>query len=217
MRGRRCRSRSSMARGRSMTSCSMILPRGATAWCAKGASSTLSFSAGKVGEFDYYCSVAGHRAAGMEGRIQVMPGAREAMAEMAPRDHPRSGGSAGSSGARAAARGEGRPVDAGTLGRARHQVRLPVLDLQRPACPAPSCACAWATWWRCASPTRRTADDPLGGFPRRHRAGRRCRIHPDRPRRCQDGQLPRARSPASMSITAPRRALPTTSPMACMA
>lgn len=51
---------------------------------AKGASSTLSFSADKVGEFDYYCSVAGHRAAGMEGRIQVMPGARGAMAEMAP-------------------------------------------------------------------------------------------------------------------------------------
>jgi nitrite reductase (NO-forming) len=51
---------------------------------AKGASSTLSFSADKVGEFDYCCSVAGHRAAGMEGRIQVMPGARGAMAEMAP-------------------------------------------------------------------------------------------------------------------------------------
>jgi nitrite reductase (NO-forming) len=51
---------------------------------AKGASSTLAFSASKVGEFIYYCSVPGHRAAGMEGRIQVMPGARDEMQSMAP-------------------------------------------------------------------------------------------------------------------------------------
>lgn len=51
---------------------------------ARGASSTLAFSADKVGEFIYYCSVAGHRAAGMEGRIQVMPGARSEMQAMAP-------------------------------------------------------------------------------------------------------------------------------------
>jgi nitrite reductase (NO-forming) len=51
---------------------------------ARGASSTLAFSADKVGEFVYYCSVAGHRAAGMEGRIQVMPGARAEMEAMAP-------------------------------------------------------------------------------------------------------------------------------------
>ncbi len=51
---------------------------------ARGASSTLAFSADKVGEFIYYCSVPGHRAAGMEGRIQVMPGARAEMEAMAP-------------------------------------------------------------------------------------------------------------------------------------
>lgn len=51
---------------------------------ARGASSTLSFSADKVGEFIYFCSVAGHRAAGMEGRIQVMPGPRGEMQSMAP-------------------------------------------------------------------------------------------------------------------------------------
>ncbi len=46
----------------------------------KNASSTFSFTASKVGEFAYFCSIAGHRLAGMEGLIQVMPGPREAMA-----------------------------------------------------------------------------------------------------------------------------------------
>ncbi|MCP8894427.1 nitrite reductase, copper-containing [Shinella daejeonensis] len=45
----------------------------------KNASSTFSFVANKVGEFAYFCSIAGHRAAGMEGLIQVMPGPRETM------------------------------------------------------------------------------------------------------------------------------------------
>jgi nitrite reductase (NO-forming) len=45
----------------------------------KNASSTFSFVASKVGEFAYYCSIAGHRAAGMEGIIHVMPGPRAAM------------------------------------------------------------------------------------------------------------------------------------------
>ena len=45
----------------------------------KNASSTFSFTAQKPGEFAYYCSIAGHRLAGMEGLIQVMAGPREAM------------------------------------------------------------------------------------------------------------------------------------------
>ncbi len=45
----------------------------------KNASSTFSFIANKVGEFAYFCSIAGHRAAGMEGVIQVMPGPRSDM------------------------------------------------------------------------------------------------------------------------------------------
>jgi nitrite reductase (NO-forming) len=44
----------------------------------KGASSTVSFTADKNGEFIYYCAVAGHRQAGMEGRILVIPGPRQA-------------------------------------------------------------------------------------------------------------------------------------------
>ena len=49
----------------------------------KNASSTFSFTATKIGEFAYFCSIAGHRQAGMEGLIQVMPGPREAMASEA--------------------------------------------------------------------------------------------------------------------------------------
>ena len=50
----------------------------------KNASSSLSFTANKTGEFVYYCSVPGHRQAGMEGRIQVMPGPRAPVAVSAP-------------------------------------------------------------------------------------------------------------------------------------
>jgi nitrite reductase (NO-forming) len=50
----------------------------------KGASSTMSFSAAKTGEFFYYCSIPGHRQAGMQGRLQVLPGARTASASTAP-------------------------------------------------------------------------------------------------------------------------------------
>ena len=44
----------------------------------RGASSAVTFTASKTGEFAYYCSAAGHREAGMEGRIRVLPGPRAA-------------------------------------------------------------------------------------------------------------------------------------------
>jgi nitrite reductase (NO-forming) len=44
----------------------------------KGASSTMVFTADRPGEFVYFCSIPGHRQAGMEGRVRVMPGARAA-------------------------------------------------------------------------------------------------------------------------------------------
>ena len=50
----------------------------------KGASSTMSFTADKTGEFWYHCSVPGHREAGMEGRVQVLPGSRAAAPATAP-------------------------------------------------------------------------------------------------------------------------------------
>jgi nitrite reductase (NO-forming) len=46
----------------------------------RNASATISFAANRVGEFAYLCSLSGHREAGMEGLVQVMPGARDAMA-----------------------------------------------------------------------------------------------------------------------------------------
>ena len=42
----------------------------------KDASSILSFTADRPGDTVYYCSVPGHREAGMEGHIEVLPGAR---------------------------------------------------------------------------------------------------------------------------------------------
>src|SRR5690606_11157917 len=45
----------------------------------RNASTTISFIATKVGEFTYFCSIAGHRAAGMEGLVHVMAGPRSEM------------------------------------------------------------------------------------------------------------------------------------------
>ena len=50
----------------------------------KGASSTMAFTADRTGEFVYFCSVPGHREAGMQGRIQVVPGPRAATVATAP-------------------------------------------------------------------------------------------------------------------------------------
>lgn len=50
----------------------------------KGASGTISFIADKTGVFAYYCSVPGHREAGMEGRLRVDPGRRTGPAPIAP-------------------------------------------------------------------------------------------------------------------------------------
>ncbi|HMN73317.1 MAG TPA: copper-containing nitrite reductase [Rhodoblastus sp.] len=49
----------------------------------KGASSSLAFLADRTGEFVYFCSIPGHREAGMEGRIQVAPGPRAAVPPLA--------------------------------------------------------------------------------------------------------------------------------------
>jgi len=50
----------------------------------KGASSIMSFTADRTGEFVYFCSVPGHRESGMQGRIQVEPGPRAAGVATAP-------------------------------------------------------------------------------------------------------------------------------------
>ena len=50
----------------------------------RGASSIVSFTADRTGEFAYFCSVPGHRESGMQGRIQVAPGPRTAAVATAP-------------------------------------------------------------------------------------------------------------------------------------
>jgi nitrite reductase (NO-forming) len=50
----------------------------------KGASTSISFMADKVGVFAYYCSIAGHREAGMQGRLRVVAGPRTGPAPPAP-------------------------------------------------------------------------------------------------------------------------------------
>ncbi|MGJ0507680.1 MAG: multicopper oxidase domain-containing protein [Methylocystis sp.] len=50
----------------------------------KGAGATVSFLADKVGTFSYFCSVAGHREAGMQGKVTVEPGPRAAVRQIAP-------------------------------------------------------------------------------------------------------------------------------------
>ena len=49
----------------------------------KGASSVTVFRAGKAGEFDYFCSLPGHRQAGMAGKI-VVGGGKPAVAAVPP-------------------------------------------------------------------------------------------------------------------------------------
>lgn len=49
----------------------------------KGASATISFVADKTGVFAYYCSVPGHREAGMQGQLKVEPGPRAGAAPLA--------------------------------------------------------------------------------------------------------------------------------------
>ena len=44
----------------------------------KNASATIAFTASKAGEFTYFCTIAGHRQAGMEGLIRVVAGPRTA-------------------------------------------------------------------------------------------------------------------------------------------
>src|SRR5215831_15130121 len=178
---------------------------------AIGASSTLAFTADKTGEFIYFCSIAGHREAGMEGRIQVTPGTRATIATIAPeivRD----------------------PTDLPSPIRARPPstwrrssskgswtTRPPTISGHSTArYRAPSSACASATRSRSISKTTRPASCTTRSIsmppPVRAAAPNSPRPSRDRRRWSRSKRLFRVCS----FITAPRRACPITSPTACM-
>ena len=123
----------------------------------KGASSAVTFTASKTGEFAYYCSAPGHREAGMQGRIQVGPGPRAAAVATAadvsrdPTDLP------APIGARRAAdrpRGSAR----GRSFRANWPTRPhTITGLSTAKCRVRCFACASATRSRCTSRTTKTA------------------------------------------------------------
>jgi nitrite reductase (NO-forming) len=114
----------------------------------KNASSIFSFVASKVGEFDYYCSIPGHRQAGMQGLIQVMPGSRAEMQSSAaditrdPADLPPPIGARQPQTVR---------VDLETVeSRGNWTTRQPIpTGHSTERCPVPSCASASATRSRC--------------------------------------------------------------------
>ena len=145
----------------------------------KAASSTMSFTADRTGEFIYYCSVPGHREAGMQGRIQVAPGPGTAAAATAPdivrdpTDLP------GPLHARAS---QVVRVDLDTVervGQLDDKNSIQLLDLQRQgARPIPARA---RRRYRRGAPQKpqRQCDGAFGGFSCSDRSGRRCDVHPD--------------------------------------
>ena len=182
----------------------------------KGASTTIAFRAGKSGDFVYFCSVPGHRAAGMEGQFIVTPKPPaqvevEADISRDPADLPPPIGKRDPQTVRVdllSGRG-GRPS------RGRHHVRL--LDLQRARAGAVHPGAGRRHDRHSPEELGRQLDDPLGRLPRGDRPRRRRGGAAGRSRRREIDDLEGPDPRASMSIIAPRRWSPSTSPTACMA
>ena len=111
----------------------------------KNASSTFSFLADKPGEFAYFCTVAGHRLAGMEGLVQVVAGPRADRGGRRRRHRARSRRPALADRHAPAGGGEGRARDHRAQGQARRRDHLRILDFQRQGSRAAACASASAT------------------------------------------------------------------------
>ena len=146
----------------------------------KGASSAVTFTASKTGEFAYYCSAPGHREAGMEGRVQVVPGPRAASRGDRRRRLPRSGGRARADRPPPAADRARRPRDRRGAGPIGGQDHVRILDLQRQGSRTDAAGARRRHGRGSSQERRQQRHDPLGRFPRRHRSGRRRGVHPDR-------------------------------------
>ena len=99
--------------------------------------------------------------------------------------------------------------------RGRHDVRL--LDLQRQGAGTVHPRARRRHGRHSSEELGRQLHDPFGRFPCRHRPGRRRRGAAGRSRRREIDDAGRRWCPASMSIIAPRRWSPSTSPTACTA
>ena len=155
----------------------------------KGASSAVTFTASKTGEFAYYCSAPGHREAGMQGRIQVAPGRarrgrRDRRRCLARPDRP----APADRRARAAdrARGPAHGRASGPIGRQDH---IQLLDFQRQSAGSDASRARRRHGRGASQERRKQRDDPFGRFSRGDRSGRRLGIHPDRSRRGKDRDL----------------------------
>ena len=181
----------------------------------KGASTSIAFAASQGRRLLYYCSVPGHRLAGMEGKFLVTPQPPPQTvveADISQKANRRS--ASGRQPGPADGAGRSRHRRARSAARGRHDVRL--LDLQRQG-PRSDAACPRRRHGRRAPEKRRQQfDAAFGRFSRRHRAGRRRRLHADRSGRGEESSSSRRWLPACTSITAPRRWWPITSPTACM-
>ena len=182
----------------------------------KGASTTIAFRADKSGDFVYFCSVPGHRLAGMQGQFLVTPRPPpqtvvEADISREPTDVPPPIGKRDPQTVRVdlfSVELEGRLAEGTTFGYWTFNGKVP----------GPLHPGARRRHRRHSSEEfRRQLDDPLGRFPRRDRPGRRRGRASGRSRSGKIDDVEGAGARASMSITARRRWSPSTSPTACTA